>query len=396
MAARGADVPPGAAVHGDGALDVVGWVGDDGQGEAAAGAEGRVGEAGHGDCCAPAKPAGTSSTTASERARAQIISVSNPVLKAGGSTICPAADMNPSNPAIRGQIALPPTYSRISSGPESVSRAGRRDTVRRSAMDAERPEQNWDAKFMARYDFRTPRLFVEPALAAGTSVPLDPPQSNYLFNVLRLSPGDGVLAFNGRDGEWQAELERAGKKIAALRITAPSRPQEQATDLHYLFAPLKHARLDYMVQKAVELGVSRLQPVTTRHTQMSRVNLDRMRANAIEAAEQCGILNIPEIEPPLALGRLLAAMDARLVIFCDEDAETRDPVAALSACRKSDAVPPLAVLVGPEGGFAEEERALLLRRDNVLRLALGPRILRADTAAVAALAIVQTVLGDWR
>jgi 16S rRNA (uracil1498-N3)-methyltransferase len=250
---------------------------------------------------------------------------------------------------------------------------------------------------MARYDFRTPRLFVEATLAAGTAVPLDPTQTNYLCNVLRLVPGDGVLAFNGREGEWRAELERAGKKAAALRITERSRPQEGATDLHYLFAPLKHARLDYMVQKAVELGVSRLQPVTTRHTQMSRVNLERMRANAIEAAEQCGILTIPDIAAPLSLDRLLTDMEPdRLVIFCDEDAETRDPVEALSAHRNVVVMPPLAVLIGPEGGFAEEERTLLLRRDNVLRLALGPRILRADTAAVAALAIVQAVLGDWR
>jgi 16S rRNA (uracil1498-N3)-methyltransferase len=250
---------------------------------------------------------------------------------------------------------------------------------------------------MARYDFRTPRLFVEAALAPGAAVPLEPAQANYLCNVLRLSAGDGVLAFNGRDGEWRAELDRQGKKAAALRITGLSRPQEPSTDLHYLFAPLKHARLDYMVQKAVELGVSCLQPVTTRHTQMSRVNLERMRANAIEAAEQCGILTIPEIAAPLSLDRLLTDMEAdRLVIFCDEDAETRDPVEALSAHRKDGAMPPLAVLIGPEGGFAEEERALLLRRKNVLRLALGPRILRADTAAVAALAIVQSVLGDWR
>jgi 16S rRNA (uracil1498-N3)-methyltransferase len=249
---------------------------------------------------------------------------------------------------------------------------------------------------MARYDFRTPRLYVAPALAAGTAVPLDPAQTNYLCNVLRLSPGDGVLVFNGRDGEWQAQLERPGKKIAALRITAPARPQDSGPDLHYLFAPLKHARLDYIVQKAVELGVSRLQPVTTRHTQMSRVNGERMRANAIEAAEQCGILTIPEIEAPLPLERVLAEMDPeRLVIFCDEDAETRDPVAALSSVRSSGAVPPLAVLVGPEGGFADDERSLLLRREKVLRLALGPRILRADTAAVAALAVVQSVLGDW-
>lgn len=249
---------------------------------------------------------------------------------------------------------------------------------------------------MARYDFRTPRLFVEAALATGAAVPLDPAQTNYLCNVLRLSPGAGVLVFNGRNGEWRAELERTGKKAAALRIMAQERAQEPATDLHYLFAPLKHARLDYMVQKAVELGVSRLQPVTTRHTQISRINLERMRANAIEAAEQCGILTIPEVAAPLSLERLLPAMDAhRLVIFCDEDAETRDPVEALSVFRKNGPVP-LAVLVGPEGGFAEEERALLLQRNNVLRLALGPRILRADTAAVAALAIVQTVLGDWR
>ena len=250
---------------------------------------------------------------------------------------------------------------------------------------------------MARYDFRTPRLFVDVPLAAGASVPLDPPQTNYLCNVLRLAAGDGVLAFNGRDGEWQAELERPGKKAAALRIIAPSRPQDRPCDLHYLFAPLKHARLDYMVQKAVELGVSRLQPVTTRHTQMSRVNLERMRANAIEAAEQCGILAIPEIVAPLPLERLLQARSAeRILIFCDEDAETRDPLVALSALRTETGTPPLAVLVGPEGGFVEEERALLLRRGNVLRLALGPRILRADTAAVAALAIVQAALGDWR
>jgi 16S rRNA (uracil1498-N3)-methyltransferase len=249
---------------------------------------------------------------------------------------------------------------------------------------------------MARYDFRTPRLFVAAALAPGAAIPLDPAQTNYLCNVLRLAPGDGVLAFNGRDGEWQAELERAGKKAAALRLTRQSRPQEAAADLHYLFAPLKHARLDYMVQKAVELGVSRLQPVTTRHTQMSRVNLERMHANAIEAAEQCGILTVPDIAEPLPLERLLSMEANRLLIFCDEDAETRDPVEALSVFRKGGKTPPLAVLVGPEGGFAEEERALLLRRENVLRLALGPRILRADTAAVAALAIVQAVLGDWR
>jgi len=250
---------------------------------------------------------------------------------------------------------------------------------------------------MARYDFRTPRLFVEAPLAAGAAPALSAAQTNYLCNVLRLSAGEGVLVFNGRDGEWQAELVRPGKKTAALRVTVRSRPQDEGGDLHYLFAPLKHARLDYMVQKAVELGVSRLQPVLTRHSQVARINLDRMRANAIEAAEQCGILTIPEIMAPLSLEKMLQTLaPERLLVFCDEDAALRDPGAALAAHRTGQSAPPLAVLIGPEGGFAEEERALLLRRNNIVQLALGPRILRADTAAVAALALVQTALGDWR
>ncbi len=182
-----------------------------------------------------------------------------------------------------------------------------------------------------------------------------------------------------------------------LEITAQSRPQTPASDLHYLFAPLKHARLDYMVQKAVEMGASRLQPVITRHTQAARVNLERMRANAIEAAEQCGILNLPEIGAPLALERMVEARDpTRLLVFCDEDAEVKDPVAALAAMRTAVRPARLAVLVGPEGGFAPDERAALLQLPNAVRLALGPRILRADTAAVAALALVDAVLGDWR
>jgi 16S rRNA (uracil1498-N3)-methyltransferase len=149
-----------------------------------------------------------------------------------------------------------------------------------------------------------------------------------------------------------------------------------------------------MVQKAVELGVSRLQPVLTRHAQVARVNLDRMRANAVEAAEQCGILTLPEVAEPVTLDRMIAERDpARMLVFCDEDAEVKDPIAALSAVRPSEA---LAVLIGPEGGFAEDERAALVALPNVLRLALGPRILRADTAAVAALALVNAAVGDWR
>lgn len=245
---------------------------------------------------------------------------------------------------------------------------------------------------MPHYDFRSPRLYVEPSLAAGAAIPLSPPQAHYLKDVLRRAAGDTVLAFNGRDGEWEGRLEFTGKR-AALRLAAQTRPQTAGSDLHYLFAPLKRARLDYMVQKAVEMGVARLAPVMTRHTQAERVNVARMRANAIEAAEQCGVLRLPDITEPVALERAIAALSPeRLLVFCDEDAPIADPVAALAAV---DATP-LAVLIGPEGGFAPDERAMLLAHQRVVRLALGPRILRADTAAVAALALVQAVLGDWR
>jgi len=250
-----------------------------------------------------------------------------------------------------------------------------------------------------RYDFHTPRLYIDVPLEAGASIALDASQANYLGNVLRLKTGDGVLVFNGRDGEWRGTLASPGKRTLALVIGTRTRTQTGALDLHYLFAPLKHARLDYMAQKAVEMGASRLQPVITRHAQAARVNLQRMRANAIEAAEQCGILTLPEIGAPLTFERMIAERDgARLLVFCDEDAEVKDPVAALSAARAKTATGPipLAVLVGPEGGFAADERAALLELPNAVRLALGPRILRADTAAVAALALVGAVLGDWR
>ena len=246
---------------------------------------------------------------------------------------------------------------------------------------------------MPAYDFRSPRLFVAAPLAAGAEVPLDRAQAHYLTTVLRRKPGDGVLVFNGRDGEWSAAVG-VQKRTASLVVGAKTRDQTVPGDLHYLFAPLKSARLDYMVQKAVEMGAARLQPVLTRHGQVARVNLERMRANAIEAAEQCGILSVPEIAEPADLFRLLAAREAsRVIVFCDEDAEVADPLAALSAVPQHS---PLAVLVGPEGGFAEDERAMLLKLPNVVRMALGPRILRADTAAVAALTIVQAVVGDWR
>lgn len=245
---------------------------------------------------------------------------------------------------------------------------------------------------MARSDFRTPRLYIDQSLASGATVPLDRDRSNYLGNVMRLGAGDAVLVFNGRDGEWRGVIE-GGKRLSGLRIGERVRAQTQAAELTYAFAPLKHARLDYMAQKAVEIGATRLQPVLTRFTQVSRVNTERMRANAIEAAEQCGILNVAEVAEPIALEAFIGGRDAgRLLVFCDEEAEVANPVAALSG---ADAKSGIDVLVGPEGGFAEEERELLLRQPHVRRLSLGPRILRADTAAVAALAAVQTALGDW-
>jgi 16S rRNA (uracil1498-N3)-methyltransferase len=250
-----------------------------------------------------------------------------------------------------------------------------------------------------RYDFRTPRLFVESPLGADADIPLGRDQANYLANVLRLKAGADVLVFNGRDGEWRASLVAAGKKAIRLAVGEQTRVQTAPTGLHYLFAPLKHARLDYMAQKAVEMGASRLQPVITRHTQVQRVNLERMRANAIEAAQQCGILTIPEVETPLALDAFVRGwVPERLLVFCDEEADVKDPVETLATGRDGALAgpTPVSLLIGPEGGFAAEERAALMQLPNVLRLALGPRILRADTAAVAALALVQAVLGDWR
>jgi 16S rRNA (uracil1498-N3)-methyltransferase len=252
-----------------------------------------------------------------------------------------------------------------------------------------------DAVAMARYDFRSPRLHVAVPLAGGATVALDSAKAHYLVDVLRLEAGHPVLIFNGIDGEWKARLSGSGKR-RALTVEARTREQPPSTDLHYLFSPLKRARLDYVVQKAVEMGVSRLQPVMMRHTAAERVNLDRMTANVIEAAEQCGILAVPEVMPPADFPAAIAALDAtRHLVFCDEDAPTGDPVAALRAAIR-DGADGLAAVIGPEGGFADEERAILLARPLTARIALGPRILRADTAAVAALAVIQAAVGDWR
>jgi 16S rRNA (uracil1498-N3)-methyltransferase len=250
---------------------------------------------------------------------------------------------------------------------------------------------------MPAYDFTAPRLFVEAELRAGARLPLDRAQANYLLNVLRRKPEDPVLLFNGRDGEWRASIAPSGRKSADLDVLERVRAQTVRADLHYLFAPLKSARLDYLAQKAVELGAGTIRPVFTRYTQGERINLERLRANAVEAAEQCGILAIPDLAEAVRLPEALEALEAeRLLVFCDEDAPVSDPVAALRGAADPAAPPPLAVLVGPEGGFSEEERARIRGRPNTVALSLGPRILRADTAAVAVLALVQAVLGDAR
>ena len=247
---------------------------------------------------------------------------------------------------------------------------------------------------MARTDFSTPRLCVQSALASGESLTLSAEQANYLLNVLRLREGARVLAFNGRDGEFASSLAPLGKKGAALRIDALLRAQEYPGDIDYLFAPLKHARLDYVAQKAVEMGVRRLCPVITRRTQVARVNIERLRANAQEAAEQCGVIWLAEIAEAGALTEVLADWPARRVlVFCDEEAP-RGNAAATLASRAAPAA--IGLLIGPEGGFDEDERAMILRAPDVVRLSLGPRILRADTAAVAALALIQAHWGDWR
>jgi 16S rRNA (uracil1498-N3)-methyltransferase len=250
---------------------------------------------------------------------------------------------------------------------------------------------------MPHYDFAAKRLFVTAPLAPEVKIDLDQTQGNYVRNVLRLPEGGKILAFNGKDGEWETSIAAANRKIVTLAVHKMTRPQPQPPDLQYLFAPIKRARQDYMIEKAVEMGAGLLRPVITRRTQATHVNGLRMRAHAIEAAEQCGILSIPEIAASVRLEALLAAWDnGCLLIFCDEDAPDANPYEILRSCRSGENSRKLAVLIGPEGGFDASEREALLALPCTVRLPLGPRILRADTAAVAALALLQAALGDWR
>ncbi|NMN56214.1 16S rRNA (uracil1498-N3)-methyltransferase [Xanthobacter sp. SG618] len=236
---------------------------------------------------------------------------------------------------------------------------------------------------MPEHDFHAQRLHVAADLAEGSEIVLERDAAHYVANVIRLGVGEDILLFNGRDGEWRATRIAGGKRDVRLEVLRETRAQPPAPTLEYAFAPLKHARLDYMVQKAVEMGAGILSPVITRYTQVSRVNVERMTANAIEAAEQCGILSLPHVEEPRPLDSWLASLaEDRLLVFCDEASADEDPIAALKQARPG----PVSVLIGPEGGFSPEERTRIAPRG--LTLSLGPRILRADTAAVAALALV--------
>jgi 16S rRNA (uracil1498-N3)-methyltransferase len=235
------------------------------------------------------------------------------------------------------------------------------------------------------------RLHVAQRLAEGVEHALEQDQAHYVRDVMRLKPGDALLLFNETDGEWLGFLTETTRKSVSLRVERKLAEATPPPDIDFIFAPLKHARLDYLVQKATELGARRLRPVITQRTIVDRVNLERMRANAIAAAEQCNLVFVPEVLEPQKLDRLLAGWEApRALIYCDEAAQGHDTLAALKALRV-----PAALLVGPEGGFTDEERTGLKRLPFVTAISLGPRIMRADTAGTAAMALLQATLGDW-
>jgi 16S rRNA (uracil1498-N3)-methyltransferase len=243
-----------------------------------------------------------------------------------------------------------------------------------------------------RIDFKSQRLFVSHDLREGLEYPLAEAHAHYLLTVLRMETGAKLLAFNGKDGEWRVEVTRQSKRAGSLKVITQTRLQTPLNDLWFLFAPLKKERMDWMVQKAVEMGAGAIQPVITEHTQSSKLRTDKLEANIIEAAEQCGVLAVPCLKSVQNLADLVATWDQNRVVFwCDEHAEVATPTRLLEISRDK----PKAVLVGPEGGFSSAEREQLLAAPFAKSIALGPRILRADTAAVAALTAVQLVVGDW-
>ncbi|MEX0808313.1 MAG: 16S rRNA (uracil(1498)-N(3))-methyltransferase [Dongiaceae bacterium] len=251
---------------------------------------------------------------------------------------------------------------------------------------------------MARQDESEPgivaRLYVEAALADGMAIALDADRAHYLKNVLRLGPGAAIGLFNGRDGEWRARIDRLDRREARLIAETSLRAQTATPDLWLAFAPLKRQRIDWLVEKATELGVARLRPVVTRRTVVARVNLQRLRAHAIEAAEQTERLDVPIVDEPVTLEKLLSSWPTqRQIILCAEAGDAQPLADALVEWR-ARSLPPMAVMIGPEGGYAREELDALRALPFVTPVGLGPRILRADTAALAALACWQAVLGD--
>ena len=241
------------------------------------------------------------------------------------------------------------------------------------------------------------RLYLDQTLASGAAVALDRDRTHYLRDVMRLGPGDAVAAFNGRDGEWLGKIEALEKRSAALRMERRLAPQPEESDLWLLFAPLKRGPGDLLVTKAVELGASALIPVMTARTSVSRVRKERMRALAIEASEQCGRCDVPETREPARLPDLLDGWPGdRRLMFCDESGHGLPIADYLIGVRNDEIEVPRAVLIGPEGGFTGEERAMLRRQPFVVSVDLGPRLLRAETAAIAALVCWQAMIGDWR
>ncbi len=247
------------------------------------------------------------------------------------------------------------------------------------------------------YDLKVPggklRLFTESALAAGASVVPTQAQAHYLLHVMRARAGDRVRLFNGRDGEWRAQLSQVARRACSLTCEAKIAAQMEVPDLWLAFAPIKKTPADYVAQKATELGVRVLQPVITHRTIVARVNLDRLRANAIEASEQSGRLSVPEVRDALELAALLKAWPKeRHLLFCDEGGDAPAVADALAGQARGA----WGVLTGPEGGFDDDERASIRAHAFVTPVRLGPRILRADTAALAALAVWQALCGDRR
>ena len=235
------------------------------------------------------------------------------------------------------------------------------------------------------------RLYIDHPLAEGQGIPLNPDQVHYLASVMRQGPGDEILVFNGRDGEWLARIDRLAKRNGDLLAMRQTAPQLDPPDLWLIFAPIKKARTDFIVEKAAEMGAARILPVQTDHTNAERIRQDRLQAHAVEAAEQCGGTFVPEVGELTALSRLLDGWDAgRRILWADE--ALAGPAQTLQGLPRG----PWAILIGPEGGWSESERRRISAMDCVTRISLGPRILRADTAAVASLALWQASLGDWR